>query len=240
MQRGVFTRRQQVGKEGSEVVLKSLLERRRAELHDLFDALDSDHKGAVAKSRLEDALRRLGLDPRREDIVRSFQGMNISGDGMIVFEDFVEMMLGPSNIIQRAINQHLAIPDFQDFSKSLVEIFHSVQGIDEGELPGEVPALTKVDPDLFGFSVCTVDGQIFHHGDCESDVTLQGVILPLLYCVACEELGFNEVHQFVGRRPSGERSDAFILTEDAKPHNPLTNAGGIVTASLLFEEFDTE
>ena len=70
--------------------------------------------------------------------------MNISGDGMIVFEDFVEMMLGPSNIIQRAINQHLAIPDFQDFSKSLVEIFHSVQGIDEGELPGEVPALTKV------------------------------------------------------------------------------------------------
>jgi glutaminase len=82
-----------------------------------------------------------------------------------------------------------------------------------------------MDPEYWAVAVETVDGQSFSWGDDEVDFSIQSCSKPLMYCLGCEELGVEEVHQYIGCEPSGARFNAFALTEDQKPFNPFVNTG---------------
>lgn len=43
------------------------------------------------------------------------------------------------------------------------------------------------------------------------------------------------VHMFVGQEPSGRAFNDFALTRQEHPFNPVTNAGAIVTCSMIDE-----
>ncbi len=53
--------------------------------------------------------------------------------------------------------------------------------------------LEKVNPEYFGVSVMTVDGQTFNYGDYDVDFSIQSCSKPLMYCLAAEEIGSDEV-----------------------------------------------
>ena len=73
-------------------------------------------------------------------------------------------------------------------------MYDETRAIKDGDLPDYIPELHKIDPELFGLAVCTVDGQTFAHGDYTHDFSLQAAVLPLVYCVALEQNGAEEVH----------------------------------------------
>lgn len=60
----------------------------------------------------------------------------------------------------------------------------------------------------------------------------------MLYSMIIEDLGYDYVHKFVGKEPSGVEFNAFTLNREHKPHNACINAGSIVICGL-FKTKDT-
>eukprot|EP00045_Choanoeca_perplexa_P013322 m.150757 g.150757 ORF g.150757 m.150757 type:complete len:444 (+) comp16320_c0_seq3:157-1488(+) len=122
---------------------------------------------------------------------------------------------------------------FADVRKTLEELFPRAADIKEGDNADFIPELANVNSELFGIAICACTGEIWSIGDCDIPFTFQSTIKPLLYNIAIEQLGKEQVHQHIGHEPSGQRFNAFVLDEDGKPHNPLINAGAIMSAALI-------
>lgn len=115
----------------------------------------------------------------------------------------------------------------------ITEIYNEVKKNQEGDVADYIPQLAKVNPDLFGVSVCTVNGEQFNIGDTDFDFCLQSTSKPLTYCIARELVGKDKVHQHVGYEPSGRAFNAHVLNKQGLPHNPMINAGSIMVCSLI-------
>ena len=87
----------------------------------------------------------------------------------------------------------------------------------QGAPAAYIPQLAKVDPSLFGISICTVDGQRFHYGDYAKPFCIQSCVKPLIYGMAVEEHGQVKVHQHIGREPSGEAFNKLCLSKQNLP-----------------------
>lgn len=136
-------------------------------------------------------------------------------------------------MVARAFRHQFAIPDFTSFTKDIEDIYWKCHSNTDGKVAGYIPQLARVNPDLWGVSICTIDGQRFSIGDTNTPFTLQSCSKPLTYAIALENLGQEVVHQYVGQEPSGRNFNELVLDHNKKPHNPMINAGAILVCSLL-------
>lgn len=217
--------------EGEESQFQEYLSRTKEEIVNLFKLFDKKNAGYVMIEDLFTQLRDLGLHTNRKHIQKHVRKM--ARNGKIELLEFTKIMTGKPHVVQRALNNQLAIPNFQEFCQELQVLFDDTIPNHQGFLPHYIPELANVNPDWFGVSICTVDGQTFSCGDSDQSFSLQAAVLPLAYCLACEQSGVEKVHEYIGREPSGSAFNAFVLNADNKPHNPMVNTGGIVVCSLL-------
>ena len=112
-------------------------------------------------------------------------------------------------------------------------IFNEMQSITNGNVATYIPELANVDPNMFGISVCYMNGDKFNIGNYDKHFCLQSCSKPLSYCIAYDEHGKEELHKHVGYEPSGQSFNAFILNKRGLPHNPMINAGAIMVASQI-------
>uniref|UniRef100_A0A3B3ZW14 glutaminase n=1 Tax=Periophthalmus magnuspinnatus TaxID=409849 RepID=A0A3B3ZW14_9GOBI len=140
-----------------------------------------------------------------------------------------------SNIVllTQAFRKKFVIPDFQSFTTHIDELYESAGKLTGGQVADYIPQLAKFSPDLWGVSLCTVDGQRHTVGDTKVPFCLQSCVKPLKYAVAVHDHGTEYVHSFIGKEPSGLRFNKLFLNEEDKPHNPMVNAGAIVCTSLI-------
>jgi len=139
-------------------------------------------------------------------------------------------------IVKRSLNGQNILPDFQGFTKEIDEIFQKIKSNREGKVASYIPQLANVNPELFGVSICTVDGQQFSCGDHAKKFSIQSTHKPINYAIAIEELGLDLVHKHVGKEPSGASFNALTLNPSGLPHNPLINSGAIMMASLILRD----
>jgi glutaminase len=105
----------------------------------------------------------------------------------------------------------------------------------EGNIASYIPELAKANPNWFGISIVTVDGQRFEIGDIDQTFTIQSISKVFTYGMALAERGRETLLSRVGVEPTGDPFNSIIrLDENSKrPDNPMVNAGAIATTSLI-------
>uniref|UniRef100_A0A8C4IIY7 glutaminase n=1 Tax=Dicentrarchus labrax TaxID=13489 RepID=A0A8C4IIY7_DICLA len=136
-------------------------------------------------------------------------------------------------LLTKAFKKKFIIPNFAKFTQQINKMYDSAQQQEAGQVADYIPQLAKFSPDLWGVSLCTIDGQRHSVGDTKVPFCLQSCVKPLEYAIAVHDLGSEIAHQFVGKEPSGFKFNKLSLNEEDKPHNPMVNAGAIVISSLI-------
>jgi glutaminase len=207
------------------------------ELRPLFESLDEEGLGSITMAQLLGRLQSMGIrkdDPRLKDCLGTYLREDGDVSETLDFAAFAEILQGSSsNLIKRTIRGELVIPQFDMFCAEIREMYERTRQISKGNVATYIPQLGGVDPALYAVSVCTVDGQLLQLGDHEVKFCLQSVCKPINYGIALEERGETKVHQHVGREPSGRGFNGLVLNDENLPHNPMINAGAIMTCSLI-------
>ena len=209
---------------------------------DLFYSLCDKNHDVIKTENFKNTLLKSGLKKNDNRLYSLFQMLDTCGNE-IYYDDFIKIISSAGLLVEKALRGELALPDFSDFSKNIDEMFKEVTKNKSGELASYIPPLAKVDPDQFGISIVTVDGQVYQKGDFNEDFSIQSMCKPFNYCFALEELGLDEVHKHVGQEPSGRKfNDLTLLLRSSEgfqnnstniPFNPMINAGAIMTSGLI-------
>ncbi|TGY90526.1 glutaminase A [Marinicauda algicola] len=201
-----------------------------------FEALAGD--GPVTGDRVLEAIEAQGLerrDPRLSQTVEAFERI---GGREIDRETFREALPAEEcQLVRRAVTGDLVTGGFARFRQRISDLFHYAAQENRGEVATYIPELAKADPDAFSLGCCTIDGQRFtlgaREGDRERNFCVQSVMKPVNYAIALELLGERVVHDYVGREPSGQSFNSITLDRKKRPHNPMINAGAIMTTALI-------
>jgi glutaminase len=206
--------------------------------HSLFDSFKSDSDGRISPLEVLSRLERSGLradDPRIGEALAGLAGAD-GGSRQISFTQFKALARHNSSLIRRAVEGNLAVPDFAALTADIARMYDELLPVTAGSVAGYIPQLKRVDPEQLAIAVCTVDGQRFSVGDAATAFSLQSVSKTVSYCLALDEHGVDGVHAHVGREPSGQSFNELALNPQGLPHNPMVNAGGIMTTSLIRPE----
>jgi len=131
-----------------------------------------------------------------------------------------------------------ALAPIEDY---LAELHARVSQFDGGAPADYIPELGKVDPNLFGIAIATVDGQLYTVGDTNVPFTIQSVSKPFMYGFALQHFGRARVLQQVGVEPTGEAFNSILLDEVAnRPFNPMVNSGAIAIAEMMLGQTQDE
>jgi glutaminase len=157
----------------------------------------------------------------------------------INLDEFIQIVIDSeqSILLNKIFSKNLIVPDFKTFCTGIIDIFNNVKKItNEGHVADYIPQLAKVDPNLFGISICTIDGQRFKYGDCDKYFCIQSGVKPLLYGLALEDHGSEKLLNYIGCEPSGVNFNNLSLNKNNLPHNPMINSGAIMSCSLLYQD----
>uniref|UniRef100_A0A9J7XPB2 glutaminase n=2 Tax=Cyprinus carpio TaxID=7962 RepID=A0A9J7XPB2_CYPCA len=184
------------------------------------------------------AVKSTGLltsDPRLRDCMEKIREAvrESAGEVMMDLELFRKCVGGNIVLLSLAFRRKFIIPEFEAFVGIINHIYYTSKLQQDGQVAKYIPHLTKFSPDLWGVSLCTVDGQRHSVGDTKVPFCLQSCVKPLEYAIAVHEHGTERVHHYVGKEPSGFKFNKLSLDEEDKPHNPMVNAGAIVISSLI-------
>src|SRR6201982_3001039 len=71
--------------------------------------------------------------------------------------------------------------------------FPKYKGLKEGKNADYIPALAKVDPNLFGIALVTVDGKVYTAGDISTEVSIQSISKVFTLGQVIQEQGLDSI-----------------------------------------------
>jgi glutaminase len=140
-------------------------------------------------------------------------------------------VVGPSLVAQSGTEVQTAID----------AAFKKFQTLKEGKNADYIPALAKVDPNLFGIAVVTADGKVYTAGDVKTEVSIQSISKVFTMAQVIQEQGLDSIAKRIGVDATGARFNSIIAIEGvrtvvgtgAPEMNALVNPGAISATSMV-------
>jgi glutaminase len=122
-----------------------------------------------------------------------------------------------------------------EIETALNAAFTQYKGLQEGTNADYIPALAKVDPNLYGIALVTPDGKIYTAGDIKSEVSIQSISKVFTLALVMEEAGPDAIVNNMGVDATGQVFNSIVAVEQFQgaEMNPLVNAGAITTTSMV-------
>ncbi len=119
--------------------------------------------------------------------------------------------------------------------------FNQFKGLKEGKNADYIPALAKVDPNLFGIAVVMPDGKVYTAGNLTTEVSIQSISKVFTMAQVIQEQGPESIEKRIGVDATGARFNSIIAVEaistvvgmGAPEMNPLVNPGAISATSMV-------
>ena len=104
-------------------------------------------------------------------------------------------------------------PDYQRIVNAAYEKF---KNLNEGKNADYIPALAKVNPQLFGIALVTPDGQVFTAGDVTSEVSIQSVSKVFTMARVLQDSGDAAIVNNMGVDATGQEFNSITAVEQHK------------------------
>src|SRR3954466_7699199 len=154
-----------------------------------------------------------------------------------------KLSLSGSLLCLVAIAVPVASPRAQapDVQQTVDAAYAKFKTLNEGKNADYIPALAKVDPNLFGIALVTTDGKVYTAGDIKTEVSIQSISKVFTMAQVIQEQGLDSIEKRIGVDATGARFNSIIAIEGVKvvqgagapEMNPLVNPGAISATSMV-------
>jgi len=128
-----------------------------------------------------------------------------------------------------------------EIQKAVDAAYAKYKDIKEGKNADYIPALAKVDPNLFGIALITPDGKVYSAGNLTTEVSIQSISKVFTAAQVIQEQGLDSIAKRIGVDATGARFNSIIAIEGVKAMsgagapemNPLVNPGAISATSMV-------
>ena len=113
--------------------------------------------------------------------------------------------------------------------------YNQFKTLKEGKNADYIPALAKVDPNVFGIALVTVDGKIYTAGDLKTEVSIQSISKVFTMALVMEESGPDSIQNNMGVDATGQAFNSINAIEQYKgaEMNAMVNPGAITATSMV-------
>jgi glutaminase len=125
------------------------------------------------------------------------------------------------------------------YREALIQAHREWKDLKDGKNADYIPALAKVDPELYGIALVTAQGAIYELGNSQNEFSIQSISKPFTLARAIEAGGLEAVQKRIGVNATGQKFNSILAIElnqaDKRPPpgNPFVNAGAISTVDFL-------
>ncbi len=125
-----------------------------------------------------------------------------------------------------------------EIQAALKAAYEKYRNLKEGANADYIPALAKVDPNIYGIALVTVDGTVYALGDLKSEVSIQSISKVFTLAQVMQQSGGDAIVNNMGVDATGQVFNSIVAVEQYKgaEMNPLVNAGAIATTSMVAGE----
>jgi glutaminase len=128
-----------------------------------------------------------------------------------------------------------------EIEAALKAAYSKYQNLKEGKNADYIPALAKVDPNVFGIALVTPDGKVYTVGDIKTEVSIQSISKVFTMAQVIQEQGSDAIAKTIGVDATGGRFNSIIAIEGvrtvvgsgAPEMNALVNPGAIAATSMV-------
>ncbi len=108
--------------------------------------------------------------------------------------------------------------------------------IGTGQIANYIPALARINPNHFGASILSLDGEVSNFGDSKIRFSIQSISKVFSLTLVLQKIG-DELWKRVHHEPSGNAFNSIVQLEMERgiPRNPFINAGALVLSDILLK-----